>query len=291
MLRTPVFALRAAGRTHVAGAAAALPLACHAAAAGTSRGSASDVLMLPILLAFAVGLHAALARVAKAVLASARPLATGEPEACGYDRSVHATAAPQTMGIVAVALGAGLALWLGHVSGSTALWALGWLGVAAAVALDLWWWERVAASANYLWFQRGWSGRVHQVLIDNIRDIEVAENEAGGFTLRHGRGNADCRLLLRLEDGGRVALPKTDAHGGLEAVEAVANHVRARRQQSSDKRSLAEAQARAGQAAAEAAQAMPSRDAAMLLELRRLRQKALAPELPPAVPPAAPRGD
>jgi len=245
------------------------------------------ILMLPLLVLFAVGLHAALARVAKAVLASARPLATGEPEACGYDRSVYATAAPQTLGIVAVALGAGLVLWLGHLSGSTALWALGWLGVAAAVALDLWWWERVAASANYLWFQRGWAGRVHQVLIDNIRGIEVAESEAGGFTLRHGRGNANCRLLLRLADGSRVALPKTDAHGGLDAVKAVANHVRARRQQSSDKHSLSDAEARAAEAAAQAAQATPSRDAAMLLELRRLRQKALAPDLPPAVPPAA----
>lgn len=271
-----------------------MPLAGLAAGApaGSGHGLALDVLMLPLLVAFAVGLHAVLARAAKAVVASARPLATGEIEACGYDRSVHATAASQTMGIVAVALAAGFALWLGFAGGWAWAWALGWLGVAAAVALDLWWWERVAASASYLWFQRGWSGRVHQVLIDNIRDIEVAESASGGFTLRHGRRNASARLMLTLLDGSRVALPRTDAHGGLDAVEAVANHVRARRQQSSDRRSLSDAEARAGEAAAAAAQAPPSRDAAMLLELRRLRQKALSPELPPAVrPPPATGGD
>jgi hypothetical protein len=249
------------------------------------------ILMLPLLVAFAVGLHAALARVAKAVVASARPLASGEAEACGYDRSVYATAAPQTAGIVAVALAAGLALWLGYAGGWTWAWALGWLGVAAAVALDLWWWERVAASASYVWFQRGWSGRVHQVLIDNIRELEVAESEAGGLTLRHGRRNESTRLMLTLADGSRVALPRTDAHTGLDAVEAVANHVRARQLQSTDRRSLSDAEARGTQAAAQAAQALPSRDAAMLLELRRLRRKALSPELPPAVRPPSPSGE
>lgn len=272
-------------RAAATAAAAGLPLASIAAAAasGGGHGTALEVLMLPVLIAFAIGLHAALSRAAKAVIASARPLATGEAEACGYDRNVHATASSQTMGIVAVALAAGFALWLGFAGGWTWAWGLGWLGVAGAVALDLWWWERVAASANHLWFQRGWSGRVHQVLIDNIRDIAVVESEAGGFTLRHGHRNASARLMLTLVDGSRVALPKTDAQGGLEAVEAVANHVRARRQQSSDRRSLSDAEARAAEAAAEAAKAQPSRDAAMLLELRRLRQKALSPDLPAAV--------
>ncbi len=67
----------------------------------------------------------------------------------------------------------------------------------------------------------------------------------GGFTLRHGRNNAVCRLMLRLNDKHVVALPKTDANSGLADVEAVANHVRARQQQSEDRRRLGDAQARA----------------------------------------------
>jgi hypothetical protein len=247
------------------------------------------VLMLPVMLAFGVGLHAVIARSVKTLLAAARPLASGEPEACGYERLVYHTAVPQMQGVVVAALLAGLVLWLGYVSGSGWIGALGVLAVLAAVALDLWWWERVTASASYLWFQRGFRGHVHQLLIDNIRDISVDERETRGFTLRHGRNNAVCRLMLRLNDKHSVALPKTDANSGLADVEAVANHVRARQQQSEDRRRLGEAQARGARAAAQAAQEAPSQDTELRRELRRLRQKALSPDLPPAVPPAVPK--
>jgi hypothetical protein len=271
----------------MAAPAALLPLSCDAA---TSTGSvAINMVMLPVMLAFGVGLHALIARSVKTVLAAARPLASGEPEACGYERRVYHTAAPQMLGVVVAALAAGLLLWIGYVSGSGWLGALGVLGVLGAVGLDLWWWERVTASASYLWFQRGFRGHVHQVLIDNILDVSVDETEVGGFTLRHGRNNAVCRLKLRLNDKHVVALPKTDAHSALGDVEAVANHVRARKQQSEERRSLSAAQAHAAHAAAEAARAGSSKDAEMLLELRRLRQKALSPDLPPAVPPAIPK--
>ncbi len=260
------------------------PLSCEAAA--SSGNVAISVLMLPVMLAFGVALHALIARVVKTVLSAARPLASGEPEACGYERRVYHTAVPQMQGVVAAALMAGLVLWLGYVSGSGWIGALGVLAVLAAVGLDLWWWERVTASATYLWFQRGFRGHVHQVLIDNIRDITVDESDAGGFTLRHGRHNAVCRLMLRLNDKHTVALPKTDANSALAEVEAVANHVRARKLQSEDRRKLGEAQARGARAAAQAAQQAPSQNAEMLRELRKLRQKALSPDLPPAVPPA-----
>jgi hypothetical protein len=268
--------------------AALVPLSCEAAT--SAGGVAINVVMLPVMLAFGVGLHAVIARFVKAVLAASWPLARGEPEACGYERRVYHTAAPQMQGVVGAALAAGLVLWIAYVTGSGWLGALGVLGVLGAVGLDLWWWERVTASASYLWFQRGLTGHVHQVLIDNIRDISVDETEAGGFTLRHGRNNFVCRLLIKLKDNKhQVVLPKTDAYTGLADVEAVANHVRARKQQSDDRRSLTDAQARATRAAAEAAQAAPTKDAEMLLELRRLRQKALSPDLPPAVPPAVPK--
>lgn len=270
----------------VAALAALAPSCCLAA---SSSGSAAiSGLMLPVALAFGVALHAVIARFVKAVLAASRPLASGELEACGYERLVYHTAAPQLLAVVGVALGAGALMWLGYLSGWGWLGGLGLLVVLGAVGLDLWWWERVTAGGSYLWFQRGLRGHVHQVLIDNIAEITVDESEVGGFTLRHGRHNAVCRLHLRLQDKSLIALPKTDAHAGLAEVEAVANHLRARQQQAADRRSLSDAEMRAERAAAEAATAKPSRDAAMLLELKRLRKQALAVELPPTVPHAAP---
>jgi hypothetical protein len=240
--------------------------------------------MLPALLALGLGLHALLARIAKAVVSSARPLATGEAEACGYERHVYHTAAPQTLAVIGVALAGGLLMWFGYVSGHGSWWVLGLLVVVGAVGLDLWWWERVSASASYVWFQRGWSGEVHQVLIDNIDEISVEETETGGFTLRHGRHNTLCGLSLQMNDKRIAALPNTDAQRALADVEAVANHVRARQLQSQDRRSLSDAQAVASEAAARATNELPSKDVAMRLELQRLRRKALAPELPPAAP-------
>mgnify|MGYP002141142635 CR=1 FL=1 len=38
-------------------------------------------------------------------------------------------------------------------------------------SLDLRRWERVAVSANNLWFQRGLGQKVHQVALENIRDV------------------------------------------------------------------------------------------------------------------------
>jgi hypothetical protein len=96
-------------------------------------------------------------------------------------------------------------------------------------------WERVAVSGHNLWFQRGFHGRVHQVALDNIRDLSIDETAARGFTLRHGRNNRLVRLQVRMHDKRVIALPKTDPDTGLDAVEAVANHLRMRLQQLRDR--------------------------------------------------------
>ena len=100
--------------------------------------------------------------------------------------------------------------------------------LGGAVLLDVLRWERVAASAQNLWFQRGFRSTVRQVALENIRDVSVEESEANGFTLRHGTHNRFVRLSVRMADKRVVALPKTDAYTGLDAVEAVANHLRLR---------------------------------------------------------------
>lgn len=270
----------------LAALAALTPLAADAAPA--SQGNAGiQALMLPVLLALAIGLHALIARAAKTVLSAARPLASGEAEACGYDRRVYHTAAPAMLAVVATALGAGALLWLGYVTGAGGWWAAGLLALFGAVALDLWSWERVTASASFLWFRRGSSGQVHQILIENIQHVTVDERDERRWpTLRHGYSNRVCRLRLLMRDKHVVGLPKTDANCALDDVEAVANFVRARQQQSAQRVAIDAAEQRAAVAATEAA-ATPAQaraEAEMRLALRRLRQKALAPEAPPAVP-------
>ena len=157
------------------------------------------------------------------------------------------------------------------------------LALVAAVALEVLRWERVAASANNLWFQRGFGSTVHQVLIENIRDVAMQESEVRGFTLRHGTRNRLARLQVRMADRRVVALPKTDAFSGLDDVEGVANHLRLRLQQLADRQALQRSQREASAAAQAVANDPAKADAEIRRELRRLRKNALAPDLPPAV--------
>jgi hypothetical protein len=145
------------------------------------------------------------------------------------------------------------------------------LAVLAVVAADVLRWERVAASADNLWFQRGFRNKVHQVVLENIRDLSVEETEVGGFTLRHGMHNRLARLQVRMKDRRVIALPKTDADSGLDAVEAVANHLRMRLQQLRDRE-----RARRAARSAESVPADPeaAQDEDLQHALARLRRKA-----------------
>lgn len=197
------------------------------------------ILALPFFVAIGVALHVYAARAIKAVLWAWSPLPTGEPEAYRYERSVYATANPKMLQIGVVAMLAGLLLWGGLARNSKALWLFGLLAVAVAVVLDLLRWERVASSSNFLWYQHGLGGTVHQVAIENMGDVEVEETAASGFTLRRGRHhNQLVRLNVRLSErrGNKVVeLPQTDASSGAEDVEAVANHLRLRLQRLGDR--------------------------------------------------------
>lgn len=192
------------------------------------------VFALPFALAFGLAAHALLSRAVKLVLWAWSPLASGEPEAATYERRVYHTADKRTMQIAAAAAVSGLP-WLVALAGGGALWWwLGMLAVAGVIAFDVISWERVAISAHYLWFQRGFRGKVHQVALENIRDGSVEETEARGFTLRYGTQNRLVRLQVRLSDKRVIALPKTDARSGHESVESVSNFLRMRLQQLRD---------------------------------------------------------
>jgi hypothetical protein len=241
------------------------------------------VLTLPMLLAAAVGTHVLASRAIKAVLWSTSPLSTGEPQAYTYERNVYHTAEPGAMQVVALAFGSGLLAWLGALSGSGWVWLVAVLAWCATLALDLLRWERVAVSANNLWFQRGLNQTVHQIAFENIRDVAVEERDAQGFTLRHGTHNRICRLQVRMKDKRVVALPKTDAHGGLTDVEEVANQLRQRLRHMEDRQSLKRSSDEAAAVAKQVAEQPPADEDEFKRALKRLRQGALAPDVPKAV--------
>jgi hypothetical protein len=227
-------------------------------------------LALPFLLALGIAGHALLARAVKAVLWAWSPLATGEPEAATYERRVYHTADRRMLEIIGVAAGAGFVLWLALLLDWGLLWAAGFMALGGAVLLDVLRWERVAASAHNLWFQRGFHSTVRQVALENIRDVSVEESEAHGFTLRHGMTNRFVRLSVRMADKRVVALPKTDAFTGLDAVEAVANHLRLRLQHMRDRD-------RSRQTGTQAApEPTKAQEAELRRALRKLRQQGAA---------------
>jgi hypothetical protein len=241
------------------------------------------VLTLPMALAAAVLTHVLAARAVKAVLWSTSPLSQGEPQAYSYERNVYRTAETGAMQIVAAALLTGLLAWIAGITGSGWLWLLAALGWAGTLAFDLLRWERVAVSANNLWFQRGLAQTVHQITFENIRDVAVEERDAKGFTLRHGSANRVCRLQVRMNDKRVVALPKTDAHSGLDDVEAVANQLRQRLRHLEGKESLQRSAAQADAAVNEVAARPAGDEDEFKRALRRLRRSATAPDAPKAV--------
>jgi hypothetical protein len=251
--------------------AAASPCAL---AAGSAVTLGAALLKLPLLIGAALLAHVLLSRAAKWLAAIVWPLATGEEEGVRYQRGVYGTAGRDTLEIVILVLVSGALMWLG------ATWAPSWVGavgaglVAAAVVLDMMRWERATASANFVWFQRGLKRKVHQIAIENIRDVAVHEEDATGFTLLHGKANRICRVHLKMKDKHVMALPRTDSPRGLDGVEALANHVRARLQLLGERASIERAERDSDMAPLAAEPTLTPEERAMRHELKRLRRKA-----------------
>ena len=267
------------------------PLAAWAAGGATGVGVLGTALQLPIYLALAIGVHVLLSRIAKWLAGAILPLATGEEEAVRYERNVYGTAERDVLEVVALVLGAGVVIWLGATFAPRWLAHSGVVLLLASVGMDLLRWERATASANFVWFQRGLRHKVHQIAIENIHDVVVHEENVRGFTLRHGVHNRTCRVQLRMNDQHLVSLPRTDAQQGLDDVETLANHVRARRQMIGEHDKLNRAGSDSDHAAATPGRTLTEAEREMRRELKRLRSQAGAPDVPAAVKPPPPASD
>jgi hypothetical protein len=202
--------------------------------------SAASLLWLPLWVALMLGLQALLAHAVKTVWSAARPLADGEPELAGYERKVHHTGEREPLTVLGLALASGLALTLWAAGAGAWAGVLSLLALLAALAVDLLGWQRVAVSGEAVWVQRGLRRRVHRLALDDIAEVEVVESASPLFSLRRGRAATLARLVLRLHDGSQAALPRTDADSpaAMEAMEEVANRIRARQLQASTRGEL-----------------------------------------------------
>ncbi len=258
------------------------------AMAAPAAGLTSTLVQLPMMLALAVGAHVLLGRIAKWLAGAISPLATGEEEAVRYQRDVYGSVEREVLEVVGVVLAGGVLMWLGSTFAPNWLINFGVVLVLAAVVLDLLRWERASASANFVWFQRGLTRKVHQVAIENIHDVSVQEEDTRGFTLRHATNNRMCRVHLRLNDKTIVSLPRTDAHRLLDDVETLANHVRARQQMIGEHDKLNRAGRDSGVTTQAPGRVLTDEEREMRRELKRLRGQALAPDVPPTVKQATP---
>jgi hypothetical protein len=251
-----------------------------AQAAGASGTVGTVLLKLPLLIGVAIGAHVVLGRAAKWVASAVSPLATGEEEAVRYQRDVYGTAGRDTLEIVVLVLASGVLLWLGATFAPSWVGAVGAGLVFGAVVLDMMRWERATASANFVWFQRGLKRKVHQIAIENILEVAVHEEDASGFTLLHGTRNRICRVHLKMHDKHIVSLPRTDSPRGLDGVEALANHIRARHLLLGERASIERAERDSDMAPLAAEPTLTPEERTMRQELKRLRRKARDAEAP-----------
>jgi hypothetical protein len=192
-------------------------------------------LLLAVALLGALIAHAALSRLTKALLWAWSPLTRDEVEVHVYQRAVYRTADPTLRPVLGAVAAAGLAWGLGlvwHSAFSSWLMFAGVMAIMAALVMDIQRWERVAVTANSVWFQRGFGHNVHQISLNQVMEVLVQEKDEQGATLRRWRNNRSARLTIRMPDKRLVSLPKTDAFSGLRAIEKMANFLHHRLQQS-----------------------------------------------------------
>jgi hypothetical protein len=207
-------------------------------------------------IAVAVAGEAVAARLVRAVLLAREPLSGEHIDSAVYHRSLWTPGQPALWPARLALLASGLLLAAGPRVG-------GWLGGpallawSAALAWDLWTWERVAASVKFVTWRRGWQRSARRVAVSQLREVLICSRRRPHALLRAGWQPDAAQLVLRLRDGSGAQLPATLTwFGGERRLEDVAGFIRLQMDVVADNRRRAAADKRA--AARRAHQAPPS---------------------------------
>jgi len=196
-------------------------------------------------IATAVGMELGAARLLRAVLLAREPLSGEHIDSAVYHRSLWTPGQPE-LWPARVALGAS-GLFAAADLGGLAGWLMepALLAWCAALAWDLWTWERVAASVKFVNWRRGWQRSARRVAVSELREVTVFQRPRPRRGLHRLRPDA-AHLVLRLADGSGARLPATLTWFGGEArLEEVANFVRMQMDLVADNRRRAAADKRA----------------------------------------------
>ena len=216
---------------------------------------------LLVCLALAVALEVLVFRVTRTVLLSASPLSGDHTDSVVYHRSLFTPGERSLAAVWAGLLVAGGAFWAAWSFGQSWGYALAAVAWTAALAKDLWGWERAAASVKFVTWRRGWNQTSRRVPVTQVAEVHVVEKTVAG-PLR------TCYVALTLHGGKAVKLPRTTSLGGLSNVEDFANFVRLQVQQVDEVRKRVDNERRrAGKAPVDPA------DHELRQKLRELRQR------------------
>ena len=170
-------------------------------------------------IATAVGAELGAAQLLRAALLAREPLSGEHIDSAVYHRSLWTPGQPElwfarialgASGLLAAADLGGLAGWLMEPA------LLAW---CAALAWDLWTWERVAASVTFVTWRRGWQRSARRVAVSELREVAVHRQPRPRGGLRCLRTDP-AHLVLRLADGS-ARLPATLAWLGGEALSLI----------------------------------------------------------------------
>lgn len=184
------------------------------------------LLGIPVAIAAAAATEQLAAAGLRAVLLAQKPLTGEHLDSRLYHRQLITPHEPQMVTLGALVAASGLAAVLGLAS------AWPWLLPAvmlwmAALAWDLWHWERAAASVKFVAWRRGWQRSARRLAITEIKEVHVVEKAGGWPWLPERLRPTTCYVALVRHDGSAVKLPRTGTwFGGLTRVETLANFVR-----------------------------------------------------------------
>lgn len=196
-------------------------------------------------IAAAVALQRAVLHGVRAAWLAHEPLSGEHTDSALYHRSPWALDEPELLGVVGLLALSGLLAAVSLLGDTGSVWLAlpAWL---AALALDLWGWQRAAASVKFVSWRRGWRRSARRVAVSDVREVSVVERGAFGGRWPARAQPRVCYVALLLRNGKAVKLPRTATlFGGDAEVERFANFVRLQMDVVADNRRRAAADKRA----------------------------------------------